>query len=128
MIIEYLPYSSLENMSSLSKIYKILKLAKDDKIVLIEGRLSKLEETELMKITMEEITDEFKGIEFAIIDPKSSRNNTVDFLKMKVANFLIKNRLGLTIVGPANIVKEIKRNPNKIELLIHEINTKKNKK
>ena len=37
---------------------------------------------------------------------------------------LLGNRQGLTIIGPATIIKEIKKNPNKIELLTHP--TKRN--
>ena len=38
-------------------------------------------------------------------------------LKARMVNFLLGNRSGLTIIGPANVVKEIKQDPDKIQLL-----------
>ena len=33
-----------------------------------------------------------------------------------MVKFLIGNRDGVTIIGPSTVVKEVRRNPNKIEL------------
>jgi hypothetical protein len=41
-------------------------------------------------------------------------------------SFLLGDRQGMTIIGPATIIKDIKKNPNKIELFTQEI--KKNGK
>ena len=38
---------------------------------------------------------------------------------------LLGDRQGLTVIGPATIVKEIKKDPNKIELLTKEGKGKK---
>jgi len=73
----------------------------------------------LIKTTMEEINKDFKGIELAVIDPSQITGNLSGFEKIKedFFNVLLGSRSGLTIVGPASIVKKIKRNPRKIELL-----------
>ena len=42
--------------------------------------------------------------------------------KQMVIKMLIGDREGLTIIGPATVVKEIKRNPDKIELFTHNLN------
>jgi len=128
LTLQFIPYSEIEGLSSIGRIRKILNIAKENKIVLLEGRLRKEEETELIKTTMEEINDEFKGIELAIIDNSSKNPDLLSRFKKGLANLLIGNRQGLTIIGPANIVKEIKKDPNKIELLANSGSLKKKKK
>ena len=40
---------------------------------------------------------------------------------------LLGNRQGLTIIGPASIVKEIKQDPDKIQLLTKDVRRRKKK-
>jgi hypothetical protein len=126
LTLQFVPYAEIETLSSLGRIRKLLNAVKEDKIVLLEGRLRKEEETELIKTTMEEINAEFKGIELAVIYPES--RNFAFFRKMKqqFINMLLGDRQGLTIVGPASVVKEIKKDPNKIQLFTSD--TKKRAK
>jgi hypothetical protein len=62
----------------------------------------------------------FKGIELAVI----SGNDKQGFFKnigRSIANALLGGDLGaITIIGPATIVKDIKKNPRKIELLLNK--------
>ena len=104
-------------MSSVGRIRKLLKIAKEGNIVLLEGRLKKEEEVELIKTTMEEINDEFQGIELGVIYPEKSTGDAIHRVKSSIVNMMMGDRLGLTIVGPASVVKEIKKDPNKIQLL-----------
>ncbi|MEK6849038.1 MAG: DUF2073 domain-containing protein [Nanoarchaeota archaeon] len=113
--IQLLPYDEISGLTSIGRIRKLLNIAKQDKIVLLQGRLDKAEEAELIKATMEEINKEFKGIELAVIQPQTSGA----FLG-GVASFLLGNRSGMTVIGPASIVKKIKKDPNKIELFTQE--------
>ncbi len=115
LTLAFVPYEEIAKLSSLGKIKKLLSLAKEDKIVVLEGRLSKEEEGELIKTTMEEIDRKFKGIELQVIYPGKA-GDAVSKLKAGVANVLLGNRGGLTIIGPANIVKEIKKDPHKIQM------------
>ena len=129
LTLEFIPYNEIEGLSSIGRIKKLLKIAKENKIVLLEGRLKKEEETELIKTTMEEINDEFKGIELAVIYPMKTReSNILRNLRVGFIDIIAGNRLGLTIIGPASIVKAIKKDPTKIELLTKELNVKKKKK
>lgn len=118
--IQFLPYTEIEGLSSIGRIRKLLNVAKQEKIVLLQGRLKKEEETELIKVTMEEINKEFKGIELAVIHPSLSQLSGFQKLKNDVLSTLLGDRQGLTIIGPASVVKEIKKDPNKIELLTSE--------
>ncbi|MBR9692106.1 DUF2073 domain-containing protein [Candidatus Woesearchaeota archaeon] len=121
-----MPYSEIEGLSSVGRIRKILNVAKENKIVLLQGRLKKEEETELIKATMEEINKDFKGIELAVIDPGIAGNVAgVRKLRNAVFGMLLGDRQGMTIIGPASIVKEIKKDPHKIELLTKETKAKK---
>lgn len=124
LTLEFVPYHEISGLSSIGRIKKLLKVAKENKIVLLEGRLKKEEETELIKTTMEEIDDEFKGIELAVIYPTKSDSGLITRWRAGFVDFLAGNRLGLTIIGPASIVKAIKKDPTKIQLLTQDVNKK----
>ena len=120
MILRIVPYAEIENLSSLGRIRKLLNIAKENKIVLLQGRLKKEEEAELIKTTMEEINKDFKGIELAVISSEE-RLSVLDKFKNRLVMSLSGGDLGaITIIGPASIVKEIKRDPKKIELMLNK--------
>lgn len=118
--LQIVPYGEIEGLSSVGRIRKLLNIAKDNKIVLLQGRLKKEEETELIKATMEEINREFKGIELAVVPPSASSLSGPQKFKNDVFNMLLGDRQGMTVIGPASVVKKIRRNPNKIELFTRE--------
>ena len=115
--IQFVPYTDIENLSGLGRIRKLLNIAKTNKIVLLQGRLRKEEEVELIKTTMEEIDKKFKGIELAVINPSQTAIDELQRFKYGFLNMFFGDTQGLTIIGPSSIVKSIKKNPNKIELL-----------
>ncbi len=117
LTIQFIPYNQIAKLDSNKKINKILKLVKDENIVLLEGRLSKQEETELIKKTMEEIKGKFKGIEISTIYEEDENKAFYNKIIKLLYNLILGNRRGFTIIGPASIVKEIKKDPNKIQLL-----------
>lgn len=123
LTLQYVPYSQIENLSANQRIDKLLKLISENKIILLEGRLKKNEEASLIGKTMELISqsdeNEFKGIELSTIDPCSSEDKKfVSTVKGYLMNLLLGDRQGMTIVGPASVVKEIKQDPEKIELFL----------
>ncbi|MBI1969557.1 DUF2073 domain-containing protein [Candidatus Woesearchaeota archaeon] len=117
LTLQFVPYTEIEGLSSLGRIRKLLLLVKEDKIVLLEGRLTKEEEAELIKTTMEEIDDTFKGIELHVIYPGEVEGDIFKRFRANVTHILLGNRQGLTIIGPASVVKEIRKDPRKIEFL-----------
>ncbi|HLC52324.1 MAG TPA: DUF2073 domain-containing protein [Candidatus Nanoarchaeia archaeon] len=119
---QFIPYQDIESLTSAKRVNKLLNIVKDEKIVIMEGRLKKEEETDLIEITMEEISPRFRGIELSVIYPDKSKLDTMQKLKGAFANLLLGDRTGLTIIGPASIVKKIEKNPDKIELFTNEIN------
>ena len=120
--IQFLPYSEIRDLGSDERIKKILGIVLGNNILILQGKLTNDEETRLIGDTMAMIehVKNFKGIELAVI---SGNNNEGLFRKMKkgIINALSGGDLGaITIIGPATIVKEIKRNPKKIELLLNK--------
>lgn len=118
----FIPYQEIESLTSAKRVNKLLNIVKDEKIIIMEGRLRKEEETDLIEITMEEIGPRFRGIELSVIYPDKSKLDNLQKVKGMFANLLLGDRTGLTIIGPASIVKKIEKNPDKIELFTKEVN------
>jgi len=121
---KFVPYYEIEGLSSAKRVNKLLKIVKEDKIVIMEGRLRKQEEADLIEITMEEISPKFKGIELSVIYPDKDKQDALQKFKGLMASTLLGDRQGLTIVGPASVVKKIENNPDKIELFTRESKSK----
>ncbi len=117
---KFVPYNEIENLSSAKRVNKLIKIVKEDKIVIMEGRLRKQEEADLIEITMEEISPQFKGIELSIVYPDKDKQDAMQKIKGAFATVLLGDRQGLTIIGPASIVKKIENDPDRIELFTKE--------
>ena len=117
LTLQYVPHHEFASLTMDEKLKRILKAVRDGKILLIEGRLNPIEESELIKRTMMTITKEFKGVEIASIDYQF-KGDFFDKVKKDIAHFLLRKSSGLTIVGPATVVKEIRKDPTKIEYVI----------
>ena len=118
--LQFVPYHEIEELGSARRVKKLIDIVKDNKIVVLQGRLKKEEEADLIAITMEEIGDKFKGIELAVINPIYKDATGLKKARDNFFGFLLGDRQGITIIGPATIVKEIKKDPNKIELFTKE--------
>jgi len=125
--LQYIPHSEIANLTPNMKIKKILQSVKQDRILLIDAKLKPEEQSELIKKTMEEINKKFKGVEICTIEGTAVDANASQKVKGFLANKLLGFTTGLTIVGPANIIKDIKRDPNKIELLTVEKKRKRSR-
>ncbi|MBI5872271.1 DUF2073 domain-containing protein [archaeon] len=121
---QYVPYNEIDGLSPAARIDKLLSIVKRNKIVLMQGRLQPAEEAKLIERTMQMVSREFKGIELCTIASESRRysnSNITKQLKNVFFKAIAGNREGFTIVGPASIIKEIKRNPDRIELFTKDI-------
>ena len=123
--LQFVPYYEIAQLSSAKRVTKLLNIVKDNKILLLEGRLKKQEETELIKRTMELIDDDFKGIELGVVYPDKKDTDFIFKIRKHLVNLILGDRHGMTIIGPATIVKEIKQDPDKIQLLTNISETKK---
>ncbi len=128
LTLQFVPYDEIEGLSSNERIKKLLNFVKDDKIVVLEGRLKKGEEAELIKRTMEEINERFKGIEISVVYPEKRKGNLGKALKNNLAEMLLGERQGLTVMGPASLIKEIRKDPDKIQLMTEERRKKRKKR
>ncbi|MAG10794.1 hypothetical protein CMI44_00580 [Candidatus Pacearchaeota archaeon] len=120
--IQFMPHSEIRPLNSDQRIRKVLNIVLGNNLLLLQGMLLPEEETRLIGDAMAMIghVKNFKGIELAVV---AGNNNDGFFSKMRkgLANALSGGDLGaVTIIGPATIVKEIKRNPKKIELLLNK--------
>jgi len=120
--IRFMPYSEIKHLDSTQRIRKILDIAFENYILILQGRLRPEEETRLIEDTMAMIdhVKNFKGIELAVISSEE-RLSVLDKFKNRLVMSLSGGDLGaITIIGPASIVKEIKRDPKKIELMLNK--------
>ena len=120
LTLQFVPYEEIEGLGSNERIKKLLGLVKDERIVVLEGRLRKEEEAELIRKTMEEISERFKGIELSVIYPDKRKGTFGKTIKSNIADMLLGQRQGLTILGPASLIKEIRKDPDKIQLFTQE--------
>jgi len=124
--LQFVPYHEIEDLGSARRVKKLIDIVKENKIVLLQGRLKKEEETDLITIAMEEIGEKFRGIELAVINPEQKDHTGLKKMRSNLFGILLGDRQGLTVIGPSSIVKEIKQDPNKIELYTKD-KKKKNK-
>ena len=119
LTIHFMPYDEIAGLNSQERIKKLLKLILGDKIILLQGRLKPEEEARLIGDTMVMIghVRGFKGIELAVLNPSKS-SNVLDDLRKGFAKLLLGERDSMTVIGPASIVRDIKRDPSKLELAL----------
>ncbi len=118
--IQFLPYAEIRGLNSDERIKKILHLVLENNILFLQGRLESSEETRLIGDTMAMIghVRGFKGVELAVISENGKEGFFGKFRSNLVSAIAGGDIGAVTIIGPATIVKEIKRNPKKIELLL----------
>ena len=115
-----IPFAEVQDLGISERVKKILKLVLGNKIVILHGRLRAEEEARLIEDTMALVdhVKNFKGIELAVVEPNMRDIGIMGKMKHGIAKRLVGDSSALTIIGPASIVKEIKRDPKKIELLL----------
>jgi len=116
--LQFIPNREIAHLEQDAKIKKLIGLVKEEKILLVEGKLTSEEESTLIKKTMEQITKRFRGIEIATYYHEPKNIQFIEKLKKTVAQFILGYEHGFTIIGPASLVREIKKDPNKVELFM----------
>lgn len=124
---KYIPYREHSRLDIDQKLTKIFNVVKKDKIVLMQGKLGPKGEAKLIEKTMGKITIDFPGISFCTVYPNKKKNikkkesfikNTSGAVSDIIYNSFMGKRDCLTIIGPATIIKDIRRNPSQIDLFI----------
>ncbi len=118
--LQVIPFAEIERMGISERVKKILHLVLGNRIVIIHGRLRPEEEARLIEDTMALVdhVKNFKGIELAVVEPDLKNQSLLVKMRYGIAKRLVGDSSALTVIGPSSIVKEIKRDPKKIELLL----------
>lgn len=113
-------HAEVRDMGIAERVKKILGLVLGNKIVIFHGRLRAEEEARLIEDTMAMVDHlkNFRGIELAVLEPDIKEEGFFVKMKYGLAKRLVGNNNALTVIGPASIVKEIKKDPKKIELML----------
>src|SRR3989344_128621 len=121
LTLSFMPYSEIRDLDSSEIIKKILSIVLANQIIILQGKLKSDEETRLIEDTMAMIghIKNFKGIELAVIN-SNDNDGIMRKFSVGIAKMLAGDTSAMTIIGPASIVKDIKRNPKKIELLLRK--------
>jgi len=122
LVLEFVQHSEIEGLETEEKIKKILSIVKENKIIILEGRFKRQEEVQLIQKTMESIDGKFKGIEIAVINPNSDVSGFLKKLRVVLANILLGEREGITLIGPATVIHEIKQDPTRLNQLSIDLN------
>ncbi|MDD3985674.1 MAG: DUF2073 domain-containing protein [Methanobacterium sp.] len=105
---DFLSSDALRTRTSLEKISMIVDKVKDGDIVVIEGGLTPEEEAELIETTMREIdVENFMGIDIYTLEKDKS-----SFFGLSK-----KKTIGITIIGPANVMKTVKKRSNFLSMI-----------
>jgi hypothetical protein len=118
--LQFVPYVEIAYLSSYQRVKKLLDLVSENRILLIQGKLEPEEEADLIQETMKKIkaSSKFKGIELASFVPRNKNLPLLQSIKESAAKAMFGNRDTFTVIGPATIVREIKKDPTKIDILL----------
>jgi len=120
LTLQFMPYSEIAGLDSIERIKKLLKIILDNKVVILQGKLKPEEETRLIEDTMIMVGNikGFKGVELAVIDQNKEELGVMSKMKFGLAKALTGQQNAMTIIGPATIVKEMKKDPKKLEVMM----------
>jgi len=117
---KFLPYKEIEDLPTKDRLEKILEHVKENEIVLLEGRLEPEEETKLIAKTMQEVDEEFSGIEISVLHQHEVEEGLFEQVKGKLVNFLLGNSYGFTLIGSAEVIQEVEQHPDKIQFFAED--------
>ena len=105
---DFLSSDALKNRSSMEKIAMIVDKVKNGDLLVMEGGLTPNEEAELIETTMREIdVENFLGIDIYTLEKDQST-----FFGLSK-----RKTVGITIIGPANVMKTVKRKSNFLSMI-----------
>lgn len=115
--LEFIPFETLRSMTLAKQVKYIIKKAKDNKILIFDSQLTPQEEAKLISETMKHISRSFSGIEICSLYSET-QTGFVDKFKDLIFKVLTGKSRGTSIIGPAKVIKEIKRDPESISILM----------
>jgi len=120
LTIHFMPYSEIAREDAIGRARKIMGLILAQKIIILQGKLRPEEEARLIENSMTLIGNikGFQGIEIAMVSGENEYKGLFDKVRYNIAKILVGEQDAITIIGPATIVKEITRDPKKLELML----------
>jgi hypothetical protein len=112
--LEFIPYETLKNMDIRDQVKYIIEKTKENKILVFDSKLTAEEEAKLISETMKNISPKFSGIEISSLSREDKGG--FELIKDWVFRTLTGKNRGTSIIGPAKIIKQIKRNPESISI------------
>lgn len=105
---DFLSSDAIKTSTSMEKISMIVTKVKEGDLVVIEGGLTPEEEAELIETTMREIdVEKFVGIDI----------HTLEKDEKSFFGLSKRRKIGITIIGPANIMKTVKKKSNFLSMI-----------
>lgn len=119
LTIHFMPYSEIAREDSVGRIKKILGVVLKNKIVILQGKLRSEEEAKLIENSMMLIGNipGFAGIEIASLSGSDDNRSLFDGVRRNIAKILVGEQDAITVIGPASVVKDIAKDPKKVELM-----------
>ena len=114
--IEFLAKDKLSGNSFEEKLDSVLEKVKDNYVLVLEEGWTPEEKSSLIQASMEEIDDDFPGVEFLGLD---SGNSRFDKAKELFYNRVLDKeyREGLTIVGNSRVMEKVKEERDTVSFL-----------
>lgn len=111
--IKLIPYEKLKK----GDYTHLLKDLEQGTILLVDAKLSAKEEADLIEETMKIISDRFSGIELSSMELAQLKDaKGIDRFRNMLVEKLLGKKRGITIIGPAKIVRKIEKNPEDLLL------------
>jgi len=123
---DFVSSAKLNGKPEKKKIDYILNRVKDGSILVIDGVMKAEEEMNLIKETMRRVDDGFPGIEVCSLKKQLKGLNYVfdrlsdskdRFFSWMTKKEMAELKTGMTLVGPAKIIKKIKKNPDSFSVV-----------
>lgn len=112
--IKFIPYERFKR----NKFRTFLKDLQESTILLIDAKLTADEEAHIIKETMRKVSGMFTGIELNSLEISNAKKmGNFGKIKNMMIERIIGKKRGLTIIGPAKTIRQIKKNPE--ELLLY---------
>jgi hypothetical protein len=111
--IKFLPYEVYRK----KRVSQIFNELKDNTILLIDAKLSAQEEAKIIEETMKKVSSKFSGIEMSSLEMRDGKAGTnLDKIKNMLLETITGKKRGMTIIGPAKIVRKIEKDPDDLLL------------
>lgn len=112
--LEFISKAKLEDKTFEDKLALILDEVRDGKILVLEESLSPKEKRVLIEQSLEEVDDEFPGIEFSSLESSDIFDRVADRVMSAIGR---ERRSGLTIVGNSTVMETVKEDRDSVSLL-----------